>query len=69
MDILLLPCHGDPEALHLQDWPVPMLQKFTDEVDVGLGQFKALELDLGSCPELTPPGRALQHYPGYLTQC
>lgn len=41
-------CHGDPAALHLQDWPFHALQQFIPEVDVGMGQLKALDLSLGS---------------------
>jgi hypothetical protein len=28
--------HGDAAALVLQDWPLNMLQQFTDRVDVGM---------------------------------
>lgn len=40
------PCHGDPAALDLQDWPLHVLQQFIDGLDVGLGQLKPLELGL-----------------------
>jgi len=39
-------CHRDFAALDLQGRPFQMLQQFIDEVDVGVGQLKAL--DLGS---------------------
>jgi hypothetical protein len=43
-------CHGDPAALALWDRPFHKLQHFTDEVDVGVHQLKALDLGLGgSC--------------------
>ena len=43
-------CHGDPAALALWDRPFHKLQHFTDEVDVGVYQLKALDLGLGgSC--------------------
>lgn len=32
-------CHGDPVALDLQDWPLHLFQKFTDQVDVVVGQI------------------------------
>ena len=37
-------CHECPAALNLQDWPLHTLQQFIDGVDVGVGQFKALDL-------------------------
>jgi hypothetical protein len=40
-------CHEDPAALNLWDWPLHTLQQFTNRVDVGLGQLKALDLGLG----------------------
>ena len=40
-------CHGDLKALGLQDQPLHVLQWFIDGVDVGLGQLKVLDLDLG----------------------
>ena len=38
-------CHRDPAALVLHNWPFQMLQPIT-EVDVGVGQLKALDLGL-----------------------
>lgn len=40
-------CHGNPEALDLHDQSLHSLQKFLKEVNVGVGQFKALNLSLG----------------------
>jgi hypothetical protein len=40
-------CHGHPEALNLQNLPLYMLHLITDGVDTGVGQLKALFLDLG----------------------
>ena len=37
-------CHGDLAALDMQDWPPHILQQFTDGVDAGEFQFKALDL-------------------------
>jgi hypothetical protein len=34
-------------VLDLQDWPLFMLQQFTDGIDVGVDQVKALGLALG----------------------
>ena len=51
-------CHGDPAALDLQDWPLHMLQQFIDEVDVEVGQFKALDwvvTELTSLPAFLHP--------------
>lgn len=33
-------CHGDPRVLNLQDWPLQVLQLFTDGVDAIVGQSK-----------------------------
>ena len=30
-------CHGDPAALVLHDWPLHVIQQFTDEVAIGVG--------------------------------
>ena len=40
-------CHGDPAALDLQGWSLPVLQQFIDGVDVGVGQYVVLDLGLG----------------------
>jgi hypothetical protein len=40
-------CHGDPAALDLYDWPFNSLQEILDGIDDGVGQLKALDLDLG----------------------
>lgn len=40
-------CNGDPLALDLQEWLLHKLQQFTDGVDAGVGQLKALILGLG----------------------
>ena len=37
-------CHGDPAALGLPDWPIHLLQKIIDEVNVGVGQLIILVL-------------------------
>ena len=42
---VVAPCYGDSAALALQ--PPHVLQQFTDEVDIGVGQLKALDLGLG----------------------
>ena len=39
-------CHGGPAALDLQDPPFHTTQQFIDEVDVGVGQPRALGLGL-----------------------
>ena len=39
-------CNGDPLALDLQEWLLHKLQQFTDGVDAGVGQLKALDLGL-----------------------
>jgi hypothetical protein len=39
-------CPGDPVGLDLWDGPLHMLQHFIDGVDVGVSQFKALDLGL-----------------------
>lgn len=63
-------CHGDPAALGLQDRSFHELQQFTDAVDAGLGQLKALGLDPVAVELVIPPallhpllGWALQHCP------
>jgi hypothetical protein len=38
-------CHGYPAALDLHGWPFYLL--IIDEVEIGVGQFKALDLGLG----------------------
>ena len=38
-----LTCRGDPTASELQDW-LHALQQTIDEVDVGVGQLKVLDL-------------------------
>jgi hypothetical protein len=63
-------CHGDPAALMNRTSPF-LVQQFTDEVDAGVGQLKALDLGLGgswvsqptSSPTSAPPGQPLQHAP------
>ena len=37
-------CHGDPAALEQQDWPLLDSQPFTNDIDVGVGQLRALDL-------------------------
>jgi hypothetical protein len=39
-------CDGDPVALDLQNQPLLMLEQLMDEVDIGVGQLKTLDLDL-----------------------
>jgi hypothetical protein len=41
--------HGDPTVFNLQDQPFGSPQQFTDDVDFGLGQVKALDLGLDVC--------------------
>lgn len=43
-------CHGDLAALELQDWPLHMLQKLIDGVNVGVDQFKSQDLGPGWYP-------------------
>jgi hypothetical protein len=45
--ILLLPCHGEPEALDLRDQHFHTPQQYTDDVDFEAGQLSSL--DLGLC--------------------
>lgn len=41
-------CHGNSTALDQQDqWPLYMLQQFTDDIDFGVSQLKASDLGLG----------------------
>lgn len=50
-------CREDPQALVLQDQPLHTLQQFTDDVDAGLGQLKALDgsgAGQPTCPVLEP---------------
>lgn len=42
-------CHGDPAALDLQNQPFQPPQQFIDEVDIGMGQLKVLNMDMGGC--------------------
>ena len=44
---VVAPCCGDPAALGLYVWPLPQLQQFIDEVNVGVRQLKAMDLGLG----------------------
>lgn len=44
---LVAQCHGDPAALNRQDWLFHASQPFADDKDFGVGQFRALDLDLG----------------------
>ena len=37
-------CHGDLEALALEDQPLHTLQQLIDDGDVGMGQLKALDV-------------------------
>lgn len=46
-DLLFYLCHWDSTALGLQDQSFKELQKPRDDVDVGVGQLKALDLGLG----------------------
>ena len=39
-------CHGDPVALNLSDPALHVLQQFINGVDVGVSQFKALDVGL-----------------------
>ena len=39
-------CHGDPAALDLQDWLFHGTQPFTDDIDLGIGQHRTLDLSL-----------------------
>ena len=41
-------CHGDPAALDQQDLSFHASQKFTDDTYFGVGQFRVLDLGLGS---------------------
>lgn len=64
----------DPTALDLHVWSFHVLYKFTNEVDVEMGQIISLVLGLGSnwdskpdsFPSSSPTEWALKHYPGYL---
>ena len=57
-------CHGDPLVLDLSNQTLRTLEQFIDGVDVGMGQFKALDLGLRSVldgqttssPTLMPSG-------------
>ena len=40
-------CHGDPATLELQNRPFHVSQLFADNIDLGVGQFTALDLGLG----------------------
>ena len=40
-------CTRDPPALDLQDQPLHRCQQFIDKANVGVGQFRALDLGLG----------------------
>ena len=39
--------HGEPAALNQQNRSFHMSQPFADDIDVGVGQFRALDLGLG----------------------
>jgi hypothetical protein len=39
-------CHGNPAVLDPKDWTFHVPQQFTDGVDLGVGQLKALDLEL-----------------------
>jgi hypothetical protein len=49
-------CHGHPGVL---DWPFHVLQEFTDDVDFGVGQLKALGLGLRDSWEGQSTGSSL----------
>ena len=40
-------CYGDPAALEQQDWPFPTSHPLANDIDLGMGQFRALDLGLG----------------------
>ena len=69
-------CHGDPVVLDLQNQPLHVLQHFMDGVDIGVGQFKALDLGPRAIrasqptnyPALLPPGQALLPCPSWPIQ-
>ena len=44
---LLLCIVGYPASLDQQDWPLYAFQLFVDDTDVGVGQLRALVLELG----------------------
>lgn len=37
----------DPTTLEQQEWPFQESQRFTDNIDLGMDKFRALELGLG----------------------
>jgi hypothetical protein len=39
-------CHGDPVVWNLQDLPLHALPQFIHGIDIGIGQFQALDLGL-----------------------
>lgn len=65
-------CHEDTTALDLMEQPCHSLWQFIDEVDVGGGQSKALDMALGgswvgqssNSPADTPPGQLFSMSPG-----
>ena len=40
-------CHGDPAALEQRDWLFHASQPFADDIELAVGQFAALLMDLG----------------------
>lgn len=54
---------GDLEPL----WPLHVLQKFLDGVDVGVGRFKALDLAWVEAELVSPPALLCLHHQGQLS--
>ena len=57
-------CHQVPAALDQQDRLFYVLQRFTDDVDVGVRQLKALDLGLGGSCAGQPAGSPASASPG-----
>ena len=60
-------CLGDPPTLDQQDWPFHAFQQFTDDVDLGMGQLKALDLDLGATELVSPLALPYPYHQGKLS--
>jgi hypothetical protein len=57
-------CHGDPAALEQQDWPWHDSQSFTNDVDVGVGQLRALDLSWVVAVLVIVPSLPYLHHQG-----
>ena len=57
-------CHGDPAALEQQDWPWHDSQSFTKDVDVGVGQLRALDLSWVVAVLVIVPSLPYLHHQG-----